>query len=111
MRRARSPLALADAQVQPDIHVDLDGSPLLVKPGQSLAAALLEAGHRSWRTGTRGAGPERARGLFCGIGVCFDCLVTVNGRPDQRACLVAPKAGDQVRTQAFRADGGGMGDE
>jgi hypothetical protein len=105
MRRTRSPLTLVGAEPQPDIHLDLDGSPLLAKPGQSLAAALLAAGYRSWRTGTRGAGPERARGLFCGIGVCFDCLVTVNGRPDQRACLVVPKTGDQVRTQALRVGG------
>ena len=111
MRRARSPLTLVGAQEQPDIQVDLDGSPLVVKPGQSLAAALIAAGHRSWRTSTRGDGPERARGLFCGIGVCFDCLVTVNGRPDQRACLVVPKAGDQVRTQAFRVGGGEGVDE
>ena len=107
MRRPRTPETLVDAQPRPDIQIDVDGSPLPVRPGQSLAAALLAAGHRSWRTGTRGPDPARPRGVFCGIGVCFDCLVTVNGRPDQRACLVVPMPGDQVRTQAFstRADG------
>jgi len=113
LRRARTPSTLAGAQPQPDIHLDLDGSPLRATPGQSLAAALLAAGHRSWRTGTRGPGPDRARGLFCGIGVCFDCLVTVNGRPDQRACLVLPADGDQVRTQALvrTHDADGRGSE
>lgn len=101
MRRPRSPVELAAAHPAADIQVDLDGSPLRVRPGQSLAAALLTAGHRSWRTSLRGPGPGRARGVFCGIGVCFDCLVTVNGQPDLRACLVVPAAGDQVRTQAF----------
>ena len=105
MRRPRSPLTLAGAQPQPEIQVDLDGSPLRVLPGQSLAAALLAAGYSSWRTGTRGPGPDRARGLFCGIGVCFDCLVTVNGRPDQRACLISPAPGDQVRSQTSRQGG------
>lgn len=62
----------------------LDGVPLPAEPGQSVGAALTAAGIRSWRT-TRAGG--RPRGLFCGIGVCFDCLVTVDGRPNQRACL------------------------
>src|SRR5580658_8544463 len=101
MRRPRSPLNLVAAEPAADIQVDLDGSPLRVRAGQSLAAALLSAGHRSWRTSRRGPGPAGPRGVFCGIGVCFDCLVTVNGRPDQRACLVVPSPGDQVRTQAF----------
>ena len=105
MRRPRTALKLVGAQPTPDIQLDLDGSPLRVRPGQSLAAALLEAGHRSWRTGMRGPGPARPRGVFCGIGVCFDCLVTVNGRPDMRACLVVPAPGDQVRTQAFPSGG------
>ena len=37
--------------------------------------------------------------MFCGIGVCFDCLVTVNDRPGLRACLVTLQPGDAIRTQ------------
>lgn len=66
------------------------------RPGQSIGAALVAHGILSWRT-TRVQG--RPRGLFCGIGVCFDCLVTVDGRPDQRACLVLAGPGMGVRTQ------------
>jgi hypothetical protein len=57
--------------------------------GESVGAALTNAGIRSWRV-TRKHG--RPRGLFCGIGVCFDCLLSVDGVPNQRACLtpVAP---------------------
>jgi predicted molibdopterin-dependent oxidoreductase YjgC len=73
-----------------------DGAPLSAEPGQSIGAALIAAGHRSWRT-TRREG--RPRGLFCGIGVCFDCLVTVNGRPGRRACLLEVRDGDAVDTQ------------
>jgi aerobic-type carbon monoxide dehydrogenase small subunit (CoxS/CutS family) len=43
--------------------------------------------------------------VFCGIGVCFDCLVTVNGVPNQRACLVPARPGDEITTQ--RGDGHG----
>ncbi|MEV4896137.1 2Fe-2S iron-sulfur cluster-binding protein [Nonomuraea sp. NPDC055795] len=50
---------------------------------------------RSWRS-TRFGG--RPRGLFCGIGVCFDCLVEVNGRPAERACQLEARPGDEVST-------------
>jgi hypothetical protein len=66
------------------------------EPGQSIGAALIAAGYRSWRT-TRQAGAPR--GIFCGIGVCFDCLVIVNGRPSQRACLTEACHGDRVDPQ------------
>lgn len=75
--------------------VDVDGTPVPVVPGQTLAAALWAAGITAWRT-TRGQG--RPRGAFCGIGSCYDCLVVVNGVAGVRACLVRPEAGDVVRT-------------
>lgn len=64
--------------------------------GQTVGAALINAGIYSWRV-TRRAGTPR--GLFCGIGVCFDCLVSVNGAPNQRACQVAARTGMAVTTQ------------
>jgi hypothetical protein len=73
-----------------------DGAEILAGPGQSIAAALIAAGHRSWRSTRVGGEP---RGAFCGIGVCFDCLVIVNGRPNQRACLVEVRPGDRVERQ------------
>jgi predicted molibdopterin-dependent oxidoreductase YjgC len=73
-----------------------DGAPVAFRPGQSVGAALIAAGIRSWRT-TRVAG--RPRGIFCGIGVCFDCLVVVDGRPNERACRVAAAEDMVVCTQ------------
>ncbi|WP_020385458.1 FAD-dependent oxidoreductase [Kribbella catacumbae] len=78
------------------VELTFDGEPLEALPGQSVAAALMASGRDSWRT-TRGGG--RARGVFCGIGACFDCLVVVNGLPDVRACQRAVSAGDQISTQ------------
>ncbi|MGZ4612307.1 MAG: (2Fe-2S)-binding protein [Kineosporiaceae bacterium] len=82
---------------------DFDGVAVDFTAGQSVGAALWARGIRAWRT-TRIAG--RPRGIFCGIGVCFDCLVEVDGRPDQRACLVPARVGLEVRTQrgSGRAD-------
>jgi hypothetical protein len=75
---------------------DFGGAPIAFAPGQSIAAALIAAGHRSWRTTRVGGEP---RGAFCGIGVCFDCLVVVNGVPNRRACLTEARAGDRVERQ------------
>lgn len=66
------------------------GRTLHAREGQNVAAALTAAGVRSWRTTRRGQQP---RGLFCGIGACFDCLLTIDGRPAQRACLVPVRDG------------------
>lgn len=87
---------LAGARPDPPFEITLDGRPVPVVPGQSVGAALLAAGVRALRT-TRVEG--RPRGLFCGIGVCFDCLVTVNGQASLRACLVEARPGDVVTTQ------------
>ena len=73
-----------------------DGRVMPAEPGQSVAAALWAQGVRSWRRTRIG---DRPRGLFCGIGVCFDCLVVINGVPAQRACLVGVNDGDVVETQ------------
>ena len=80
-----------------------DGREIPYPAGQSVGAALWAAGVRSFRT-TRHEG--RPRALFCGIGVCFDCLVTVDGRADERACVVPARDGLHVTTQegAGRAD-------
>jgi predicted molibdopterin-dependent oxidoreductase YjgC len=74
-----------------------DGRPMTAEAGQTVGAALLAAGVRSWR---RTRGGERPRGLFCGIGACFDCLVDVNEVRAVRACLVLVSEGDEVRTSA-----------
>ncbi|MBK6013062.1 (2Fe-2S)-binding protein [Streptomyces sp. MBT53] len=94
--RSGSPRDLADAHPGPAFTVTLDGREIESAPGQTVAAALWSAGVTSWRTTRTGGAP---RGVFCGIGVCYDCLVTVNDRPNQRACLVPLHPGDAIRTQ------------
>jgi hypothetical protein len=91
-----NPLQWVRARPGPAFTVTFDGREVAALPGQTVAAALWAAGAPAWRS-TRGTG--RPRGVFCGIGVCFDCLVTVNGRPNQRACLVPVRPGDVIRTQ------------
>jgi predicted molibdopterin-dependent oxidoreductase YjgC len=64
--------------------------------GQSVGAALLAQGDRILRK-TRFN--EKGRGVFCGIGVCFDCLVVIDGISNQRACITEIKAGMKVQAQ------------
>ena len=64
--------------------------------GQTVGAALINAGIYSWWVTRR---RRTRRGLFCGIGVCYDCLISVNGTPNQRACQVAAATGMTVTTQ------------
>jgi hypothetical protein len=79
-----------------EFEISFDGTPVPCRNGWTIAAALTAAGIRSWRTTRFG---QRPRGLFCGIGICFDCLVAVNGQPSLRACLVPAQPGDDVRSQ------------
>lgn len=65
--------------------------------GESVHAALLAAGYRVLRK----TGPDqRPRGIFCGMGVCYDCLVTINGVPNQRACMTLVADGMEVAIDA-----------
>jgi hypothetical protein len=80
-----------------------DGRKIPFEPGQTVGAALHAAGVRSWRTTRVG---DRPRGLFCGIGVCFDCLVTVDARVNERACRIDAIDGMDVHAQK----GTGRGD-
>ncbi|HEX7868311.1 MAG TPA: FAD-dependent oxidoreductase [Variovorax sp.] len=71
-----------------------DGQPVEGLEGETIAAALAAGGIKAMRH-TRGG--ER-RGLYCGMGACFDCLVTVDGRASQRACLTKVADGQQIRS-------------
>lgn len=90
----------------PDITID--GRLVSVDDGVTIAAALMSEGVRSWRTTRVGDAP---RGLFCGMGVCFDCLVVVNGEPNVRACVTIIEPGDAIGTQHGTGFDAGTGDD
>jgi len=76
------------------VRIRFDGAELNGRDGQTIAGVLLGAGRRSWRTA---AGAER--GVFCGIGICQDCIVTVNGVEGVRACQRTACDGDLVERE------------
>ncbi|WP_031014748.1 (2Fe-2S)-binding protein [Streptomyces sp. NRRL F-5727] len=92
----RTPRDLVGGAPQETFTFRFDGREIPAATGQTVAAALWGAGVLAWRT-TRGAGEPR--GAFCGIGQCFDCLVTVDGTPNRRACLVPARPGGLVTSQ------------
>ena len=80
------------------ISITVDGVPVSVYAGETIAGALLASGRRVWRHTRHG----QPRGLYCGIGLCFDCLVTVDGTSNVRACLTPVAAGMVVETGSER---------
>jgi len=78
-----------------EISILLDGEKIKAFEGESVAAVMMVNGNVAMRTTTEG----QPRGVFCGMGVCFDCLVVVDDVPNTRACMIWVKEGMKVTTQ------------
>jgi D-hydroxyproline dehydrogenase subunit gamma len=81
-----------------DVEIEFEGRAYRGVLGQSIAGILLANDVLDWRTT---GGRQSPRGLFCGIGVCFDCVVTVDGIADVRACQRRARGGEHVERQHF----------
>ena len=66
------------------VTIQVNGSPVSAYQGESVHAALMASGHLNLRKSRIQGEP---RGIFCGMGVCYECLVTIDGKPNQRACM------------------------
>lgn len=97
LNRASDPMRPLSAS---PVTITVDGEAVTGVTGQSIAGVVLANDVLRLRDTATGA----SRSVFCGIGVCFDCLVTVNGVPDVRACQRIARPGDDVRTTAERPD-------
>ena len=79
-----------------DVIIHFEGREITVPVGTTVAAALLQAGEAEFRsTPVSGA----ARGPYCMMGVCFECLVEIDGAPNQQACMTPVRDGMRVRRQ------------
>ncbi|MFI4986258.1 MAG: (2Fe-2S)-binding protein [Alphaproteobacteria bacterium] len=72
-----------------------EGTPVAARAGQSVAAALIEAGIRSWRIDEAG----HHKGALCCIGYCFECRCRIDGEADRRACMTEARPGMRVERQ------------
>ena len=76
------------------VTILVNGAPHQVPADVSVAIALLQAGVTCFRTSVDG---ER-RAPICGMGVCYECRVTIDGAPHQRSCLIPCADGMRVDT-------------
>ncbi len=76
------------------VTIQVDGESQPCYTGDTLAVALYRAGRRAWRQTQAGDW----RGLLCGMGTCYDCLLVVDGVPGLRACQVQVREGMRVET-------------
>lgn len=95
MRIKKSGSILPAVQRGRPIQIQVDGKPVEAYEGETVAAALLAAGIHTFRLSRKNQEP---RGLFCGMGVCYECLVTVDGTHALQACLTTVAEGMQVET-------------
>jgi predicted molibdopterin-dependent oxidoreductase YjgC len=79
----------------PQVTVTIDSRPVLAHIGESVAAVLIAEGSPATRV-TRSGVP---RGVFCGMGACYDCLVVVDGIPNTRACMTWVREGMVIAHQ------------
>ncbi|MBC8507370.1 MAG: (2Fe-2S)-binding protein [Chloroflexi bacterium] len=78
------------------LTVTIDGKPVVAYAGETVAAVLLASGQIVFQQNEIAHVP---RSLFCGMGVCFNCLVTVDGVPNIRACVTPVAAGMVIETR------------
>jgi len=80
----------------PEVRFDYEGRTIVARPGDSVAAALLAAGETTLRATSVSNTP---RAPYCMMGVCFECLMEIDGVGNRQACLTPVIEGMQVRRQ------------
>jgi D-hydroxyproline dehydrogenase subunit gamma len=90
----------------PRAVITVNGRAIDAAPSANLAAALLEAGFTPFRNTPVSGAPRMP---YCMMGVCFDCLVTINGVPNRQACLEQVRPGMVVERQMGAARAGTAG--
>lgn len=78
------------------VSITIDGIPLKMPVGYTVAAALLASGHNTNRSS---AVSGQQRGPYCMMGVCYECLAEVDGIPNRQGCMTEVKEGMSIRFQ------------
>jgi predicted molibdopterin-dependent oxidoreductase YjgC len=76
------------------VSIEVNGKRLKVATGTSVAACLLQTGEFGFRTSASG----EPRAALCGMGICFECRVTIDGQANCRSCQILVRDGMAVRT-------------
>jgi len=78
------------------VRLDFEGASIEAAEGETVAAALLAGGISSVRETAVSAAP---RAPYCLMGVCFDCLVDIDGMPNRQACMTIVRDGMRISRQ------------
>jgi len=78
---------------RPSVAITIDGVATEVPAEETLAAAMLQSGRLDLRTTPISGKPRSA---YCMMGVCFECLVTIDDQPNQQACMTPVRPGMRV---------------
>jgi predicted molibdopterin-dependent oxidoreductase YjgC len=74
------------------LRIYVNGRETCAYRGETVLAALLAAGYTVLRRDKKG----RPRGAFCGMGACYECLVSINGMPNRRSCMIEVEEGMEI---------------
>ncbi|MEW6265713.1 MAG: (2Fe-2S)-binding protein [Thermodesulfobacteriota bacterium] len=77
-------------------EMTVDGEKITAYEGETVAAALLAAGRLTLRHTAKN---DQPRGMYCGIGLCHECLMEIDGIPNTRACQTLATPGCRVNSQ------------
>ncbi|MBN1273174.1 MAG: (2Fe-2S)-binding protein [Candidatus Aminicenantes bacterium] len=77
------------------ITIIVDGKKIVAYKGETVLAALIASGYKILKTNPVSHEP---RGAFCGMGICFECTMTIDGVPNTRACMTEVREGMTVET-------------
>lgn len=79
-----------------EVRIEVDGESVVAYEGETIAAALIASGKKAFGRTMKSGKP---RGIYCGIGNCHECRVTVDDVADVLACQTVVRAGCKVETQ------------
>jgi predicted molibdopterin-dependent oxidoreductase YjgC len=96
---------ISDAKGGASLSFSFDGQAMTARAGDTVAAALLANGVQACRRTPVSGAP---RGPYCMMGVCFECLVVIDGVGNRQGCLVPLREGMRIETQAGRRQPEGM---
>lgn len=95
MRVTHHPI-LGDIGKRKKITINFDGKDIEAFEGETIASALISAGIKVFRHTKKLKEPRR---IFCAVGRCTDCVMTVDGRPNVRTCVTVVQDGMKIQTQ------------
>lgn len=78
------------------VTIQVDGAKIQAYEGEPIAAALVATGIKVFRNTRKRSEPRR---IFCAVGRCTDCVMTVDGQPNVRTCVTPVRGGMKIQTQ------------